>query len=276
MPNLKNILTIAACATALGTATMAEAAEPQGPGIDALAQLRKGRPAPSAVQNRFFLKSNRFELAPMLGFVPNNPFAQRFVGGVGAGYHFTETLSVQGLFAYSPDLGTNDLKGLTKTLINIAASSGDRDFRQPLDKVTLQFAASAVWAPLYGKINLIGETVINFDLYFVAGITMNSKTNYYACESPLEAGEVSLDPTDCDAAVEDVVRVGPNAGLGFNFFLSQSVAFKLDGRMNFYVDRAPSYDPTQESDERRLYNNFVVSGGVSVFFPKMKERIYDF
>lgn len=276
MPHPKNLLTVALGALALGSATVADAAGPKGPGIEALEQFREGRPAPSAVQNRFFLKSNRFELSPMLGYVPNNPFAQRFVGGVGAGYHFSETFAVQGLFTYSPDLGVNDLKGLTETLIRIASSSGDRDFRQPLDKVTLQFAAAAVWAPLYGKINLIGETVLNFDLYFVGGVTMNSKTNYFACESSSEPGTVTLDAQECNAAVETEVKVGPNVGLGFNFFLTQSVAFKLDGRMNFYVDNAPSYDINEQNPDQRLYNNFVVSGGVSVFFPKMQERIYDF
>lgn len=270
MPHLKTLLAVALGAAALGTASVADAAGPEGPGIDALERFRKGRPAPSPVQNRFFTKGNRFELSPMLGYVPNNPFAQRFVGGVGMGYHFNESLAVQGLFSYSPDLGTSDLKGLTETLIRIAASSGDRGFQQPLDKVTLAFGANVVWAPLYGKINLIGETVLNFDLYFVLGATMNSKSNYFARESSSEPGTVELEELGTE------VKIGPTGGFGFNFFLNQSVAFKLDGRLNFYVDNAPQYDPDVVPDENRLYNNFVVSGGVSVFFPKMQERIYDF
>jgi len=270
MPHLKTLLLAGLSAAALSTATAADAAGPEGPGIEALEQFRKGRPAPPSVQNRFFLKSNRFELSPMLGYVPNNPFAQRFVGGVGAGYHFSESFALQGLFTYSPDLGVSDLKGLTETLIRIASSSGDSSFQQPLDKVTLSFSAAAVWAPLYGKINLIGETVLNFDLYFVGGVAMNSKSNYFARESESEPGTVELIERDTE------VKVGPQVGLGFNFFLNQSVAFKIDGRMNFYVDNAPQYSQDDEVTESRLYNNFVVAGGVSVFFPKMQERIYDF
>lgn len=269
MSSLKHFLTVIAGVLALATVNVAEAA-PQGPGIDALEQFRRGRPAPSSVQNRFFLKSKRFELAPTLGVVPNNPFARRYVGGVTVGYHFSEALAVQGVFSYSPDLGVGDLKGLTSTLINIAAGTGNRTFQQPLDKVTVAFAASAVWAPLYGKINLIGERVLNFDLYFAGGITMNSKKNFYAKEDSQNPGNVILDPRNTE------VKVGPNVGLGFNFFLSQSVAFKLDGRMHFYVDNAPQYDEAVAVDENRLYNNFVVAGGVAVFFPKMEDRIYDF
>jgi outer membrane beta-barrel protein len=270
MAYLKPLFTAALGLAALCAPAVADAAGPEGPGIDAIELFRSGRPARSPVQNRFFLKKNRFELSPMLGYVPNNPFAQRFVGGVGMGYHFTEAFAVQGLITYSPDLGTSDLKGLTTTLIRIAASSGDRNFQQPLDKITLAFSAAMVWAPLYGKINLLGEQVLNFDLYFVLGAGMNSKTNYYAREDTVAEGEVALDK------VGTGVTVGPNAGVGFNFFLSQSVALKLDGRMNFYVAEKPQYDQDAPSEGNRLYNNFVVAGGVSVFFPKMQERVYDF
>ena len=270
MAYLKPLFTAALGLAALCAAPSAHAAGPDGPGIDAIELFRKGRPARSPVQNRFFLKKNRFELSPMLGYVPNNPFAQRFVGGVGMGYHFTESFAVQGLITYSPDLGTSDLKGLTTTLIRIATSSGDRGFQQPLDKITLAFSANAVWSPLYGKINLLGEKVLNFDLYFVLGVGMNSKTNYFARESDLEEGTVQLDKLGTD------VTVGPNAGAGFNFFLSQSVALKLDGRMNFYVAKGPQYDLDEPAPGNRLYNNFVVAGGVSLFFPKMQERVYDF
>ena len=268
MAKLKTLLTATAGALALSAAPAAHAAGPEGPGIDALEILRDGRPAPSPVQNRFFVKQNRFELSPTIGFVPNNPFAQRFVGGVGLAYHLREWVAIQGQFAYSPDLGVADLKGLTTTLIRIASNSGDRNFQQPLDKVTLAFAASAVFSPLYGKINILGETVLNFDLYFMAGLSMNSKTNYFAREAA--DGSVELVPDDSE------VKFGPNVGLGFNFYVNQSVAIKLDGRMNFYVDNAPQYEQDEPPTENRVYNNFVVGAGVSVFFPKMQERVYDF
>lgn len=274
MATLKPLLTATAGLLALGAPQLAHAAGPEGPGIEAVDLFRNGRPSRASVDNRFFLKKNRFELSPMLGYVPNNPFAQRFVGSVGMAYHFSEVFSVQGLVSYSPDLGTSDLKGLTSTLIQIASDGGDRGFQQPLDKVTLAFSANAVWAPLYGKINLVGETVLNFDLYFVGGFGMNSKTNYFAFENPDATS--SSDFVALDDSPGSEVVVGPNVGMGFNFFLNQSVAFKLDGRMNFYVDNKPQYASDEPSDGNQLYNNIVVSGGVSIFFPKMQERIYDF
>ena len=76
----------------------------------ALKELREGRQEYDKVQNRFFLKEGRFELAPILGYVPNNPMVRRYTGGILGAYHFSETLSAEGAFIYSPDRDTADLK----------------------------------------------------------------------------------------------------------------------------------------------------------------------
>jgi outer membrane beta-barrel protein len=251
-------------------------AAPKGPGIDAIKQFRQGKPKLPVVQNRFFVKANRFELSPMFGYVPNNPFAQRFVGGIGFTYHFTENIAAQGMFTYSPDLGVQDLKGLTKTLLNIARTgSGGETFQQPLDKVTLSFSANVVWSPLYGKLNLIGETVVNFDFYFVAGFGLNVRTLYAATHEGVdEAGQIVIGLDNRGAKPSP----GPVVGTGMNFFLNQTMTFKLDARFNFYVGDKPQYQSgpcdRDECQGKRLYNNFILGTGVSFFFPKMKRRSY--
>lgn len=245
-------------------------AAPKGPGIEAIKQFRDGQAKIPVVQNRFFVKSNRFELAPVFGYVPNNPFARRFVGGIGFSYHFTEQISAQGFLSYSPDLGEADLKGLTKTLIRIARTgTGNSQFEQPLDKVTLSFAAVAVWTPLYGKINLIGEKVVNFDFYFVGGVALNVRTLYAAQydDSGAEPG-VNLEKKGVNPGP------GPVIGTGANFFINQTMALKLDARFNFYVGDKPQYDPDDPVEGQRFYNNFVLAAGVSFFFPKMNRRAY--
>ncbi len=244
------------------------------PGIEAITQFRQGKSEHNVVMNRFFLKSDRFEITPQLGYVPNNPFAQRFVGSVLVGYHISETFGAEAQLGYSPDLGEGDLKGLLKTLVQIAHTGTDAArFQQPLDKVTLSAAFGARWAPLYGKINLIGETVLNFDVYGVAGLAMLSKVNYYA-----EYDADSQDPGDIVNLLDqgNEVKVGPHLGLGLNFFINQSVALKLDARFSLYVDNAPQYDPDDQVTESRLYSNFVTSAGLAFFFPKMQARVYDY
>lgn len=269
--------------TALTALTSATPALAGSPGLDAIKEFRSTTPPhPSAIENRFFLKEDRFEISPAFGYVPNNPFARRFVGGVTAAFHFSEELAVDGTFSYSPDLGDGDLKGLTKTLVQIAQTgSGDHEFQQPLDKVTISAAFAARWAPIYGKINLVGETVLNFDVYGVAGLGMISKVNYYACAPGGPNDDVC--PGDPEAIVVsrpqgNEVKVTPVIGIGMNVFLTQSLALKLDVRDAFFVDNLPDYEPNDDNPitQQRMYSNLVTSVGVAMFFPNMKPRIYNF
>ncbi len=245
------------------------------PARTALSELNDSKKHHQAIANRFFLKEGRFELAPVLGYVPNNPMAKRYVGGVLAAYHFSEQFAAEGAILYSPDLGNNDLKGLTHTLVNIAhEGSGEVQFQQPIDKMSLGATFAARWAPVYGKINLIGERVLNFDFYGTAGLGLLSVNKYYAVYD--EAAAVGGAPPTSLTPVGTKAAVPVNLGIGFDFFLSSSLALKFDVRNYLYVDKKPQYDANKEVTESRLYNNLVASVGVSVFFPKMKPRIYNF
>jgi len=238
----------------------------------ALDELNEGVKPYNVVQNRFFLKANRFEVAPVLGYVPNNPMVKRYVGGLLAGYHFSETLAAEGAIMYAPDLKQNDLKDLTNTLVRIAAEGKSVEFQQPLDKMTLGATFAARWAPVYGKINLIGERVLNFDFYLVGGLGMLSVSKYYATYDSDTGGTVVSNQPEKKAVVP------VNLGFGMNFFANGSMAVKLDARSYLYADKKPDYDPTPGTQvtESRLYNAFVASVGVSVFFPKMQARQFQF
>ena len=256
----------------VGLATASPAAEAGAkPATDAMDELNNGRPKYNVVQNRFFLKENRIELSPVVGYVPNNPFAKRYVGGLLGAYHFSETLAAEAAFMYSPDLGTGDLKGLTTTLVSIAHEGTDQGFQQPIEKMILGATFAARWAPVYGKINLLGERVLNFDLYGVAGLGLLSINEYYATYT--EEGGV---PSASLGTAIKKNKVPVNLGVGMDFFVSSSVAVKIDARSYLYLDKKPQYDPDVAVEESRLYNNFIASAGVSVFFPKMKPRQYDF
>ena len=153
-------------ASLLGALAIPSAHAADTPGAEALADFRGEKPSPRAIENRFFLKEGRFEIAPHLGYVPNNPFAVRYVGGAFLAYHFGEQFSVAAHFGFSPDLGEGDLKGLVGVLLSRAhdaSSASATQFQQPLDKVGLTAEFGVNYAPIYGKINLVGETVLNFD-----------------------------------------------------------------------------------------------------------------
>lgn len=266
---------LVACALALAFATPAHA---ESPAEEALQALDVGPADKDVVQNRFFLKEGRFEVAPVLGVVPNNPMVSRYVGGVLLGYHFSESFSAGAQLLMSPDRGVNDLKDLSITLVQIAHNGANGlDFQQPLDKMLLGATFSANWAPVYGKINLVGATVLNFDIYGSGGLGLLTLRHYYAQydESLVDSGET---PVTLNQAKNDVT-VALNLGLGTDIFLTQTVALKLDARSYLYLGDKPDYnpDPDVASDTGlRLYNNFIASAGVSMYFPKMQPRITDF
>jgi len=269
---------IVAVAGLLGS-SMGSSVVQAAPADQAIEIFRNGPEHKDVVQNRFFLKTGRFELAPMGGMVPNNPMVKRYVGGLQLAYHFSETFAAGGQLLYSPDLGVNDLKGLTTTLVQIASGSTDSggfEFQQPIDKLILGATFSAQWAPVYGKINILGETILNFDLYGEAGLGMLSIQKAYA-----RYDRNALDQTGLPVSIdkyENAVRVPVSLGMGINIFLNQSMAFKLDARSLMYVDLAPDYTPGdgKPSDSRQLYSAFAVTTGLGFYFPKMKPRLSDF
>jgi outer membrane beta-barrel protein len=243
------------------------------PGPSALTEHRDGKKPDNVVQNRFFTKSGRFEITPILGYVPNNPMVKRYIGGLLGAYHLSEEFAVEGAFLYAPDMGQADLKDLTHTLVGIAEEgTGDAGFRQPFDKMNMGASFAARWAPFYGKINLIGETVLNFDMYGTLGLGMLSLSSYYAQYDE----DIPEEPKTNIVLIERKVVLTPNVGLGLNFFATSAVSIKIDGRSYFYVGEKPQYDPDTPVEESRLYNNFVASLGVSIFIPRMKARMFNF
>lgn len=243
------------------------------PGLEALEAFRHGRPRMNPVQNRFFLKGRRFEISPMVGTAPNNPFASRFNISLGFGYHFSEVLALAGMFSFAPDLGKNDVKPLAPILLQRATSD---DFQQPLDKVTFSGALGVEWAPVYGKINILGEVIANFDFYGFLGLGMVVQQEYAAVKNPNYVdGAPTTEYFDLVKGPSEV-RVAPTIGVGGHFFITQLVALRLDGRFLLYPDDKPQYDPNTPVEGMRLVTLFNASVGVSFFIPKMKPRLYDF
>lgn len=285
-PKRRKIASLAAVLTLSLAAVLTPspaAASTGHPSKDALQELQGKTTPKNVIQNRFFLKQNRFEVAPMVGYVPNNAFVTSPTTGAFLAYHFNESIAAEGAFIYAPNTGDAGIKNLTHTLIAIAyEGNNDTGFQQPLDRVQLGAIFDARWSPVYGKINLIGEGVLNFDWYGTAGLGLLMVTKDAATvNQEWVQGIEGADPATSGVGAETNPNVALNLGIGFDFFLSQAVALKLDTRSLLYVAEEADYgnvlaDGTPEPLENRLYNTFVTSVGVSIFVPKMKPRIYNF
>ncbi|MFZ5477144.1 MAG: outer membrane beta-barrel domain-containing protein [Myxococcota bacterium] len=276
------------CATlgllaALATPAPAEAAT--SPAKQALAEFYGSKSEKNVIQNKFFLKANRFEIAPSFGYIPNNAFVSNYYGGALLAYHFSETFAAEGAFLYAPNSGESGVKNLTKTLVAIAYESNNQTtFRQPLDRLQLGAIFSARFAPVYGKINLIGEGVLNFDVYGTAGIGLLLVTKDYASvneEWKTQQDNPEISPVSVDPSAATVANPALNLGIGMDFFLTQSIALKIDARSALYIAEEPNYgnklpngDPAPL--ESQVYNTFMTTAGVSIYVPRMKPRMFNF
>lgn len=278
------LMTLALMGACLLAPASAEAKEANN-AVKALEEFNGKKTPPDPIRNRFFLKANRFEIAPSLGYVPNNSFADLYVGGAYLAYHFSESFSVEAAVMYSPNTGTTGVKNLTKTLLDIAYQ-GDPNtkFQQPIDRLQLAVPFSARWAPVYGKINLVGEGVVNFDVYGTGGIALLAISKDIATVSEAYRSGESPDPVQLETQPQVVFSPAVNLGAGLNFFLSSSIALKLDARTLIYVGEEADYivgdiDPStgqQQILDDEIQTVFITTGGISIFVPKMKPRLFNF
>ncbi len=200
------------------------------------------------LQRKSFLKLGRFEASPNIGFVTNDPFLNRYIGGARLGYHVTEIFAIELEAAYSPDLGEADWKPLTKQLVRENHVSPDISKLMLISNATFQFS------PIYGKVALRGNNIITFDIFgaFGMGITRT--------KDDLDALQAENDPI----AQKTEVQIQPttNFGGGARIIFNDTVAIRVDGRSLVYIE-------TVNSTTLEMKNNFILSGGVSFFFPQM-------
>jgi outer membrane beta-barrel protein len=212
------------------------------------AQTEQTKRVIKTLQRKNFLKLGRFEAMPSVGFVTNDPFLNRYIVGARLGYHVTEIFAIELEASYSPDLGEADWKPLTKQLVQENHVSPD------ISKLMLITNGTFQYSPIYGKVALRGNNIIAFDIYgaFGMGITRT--------KDDLDALQAEDDPI----AQKTEVQIQPttNFGGGARIIFNETVAVRLDGRSLVYIE-------TVNSTTLEMKNNFIVSGGVSFFFPQV-------
>jgi len=120
------------------------------------------------VSGNLFLKKGRHELSPMVALSLGDPFYSKYVAGAQYGYHLGETwmLGLNAGYAVSTPSGAvsrcnssgQDCRIPSKT--DLSRAPGDLGMIAGLD---------VSWAPLYGKISVLAQSVLHFDTYFLAG-----------------------------------------------------------------------------------------------------------
>lgn len=185
-----------------------------------------------AVTGRVFGKAGRLEIAPQFGLTLNDPFYQHFTGGVAVGFHILEELSI-----------SVSGEGYLSVETTPAVSGGPRPTRNRPNRPTYAARADITWAPIYGKLSLMAESVLHFDTYLSAS-----------------AGVVGPLRTDPEFAW--------GGALGQHYFINEWLALRLEVRVQFWeMAKQPNRDPTRTLQ-------VLVGGtvGLSFFLPSDFER----
>lgn len=185
-----------------------------------------------SVQRKVFLKKQRLEVFPFFGLDLNDPFYQHLLLGGSLSYHLVDSLAIEarGGFVFA-SIRQGSVKIVRQeigaVLENVPALKGHADL-------------DVTWAPLYGKISLLGEGILHFDTYLTGG--------------------PGIFITD--------IGVAPavNIGIGQRYFITRWLDFRLELRNYLYVETR---------NEHSSVNNLLVLGFMlSGFFPTSFE--YEF
>jgi len=120
-----------------------------------------------SVQRKVYLKKNRFELAPSIFYVVNDPYFTKFGASVRGSWFLADTLAISARGSLYQVSGNDDVRIAKRT------------FQSRIFYSVPQWSAMAdvEWSPVYGKI-AIWNDILHFDGYLLGGVgVMNTETS---------------------------------------------------------------------------------------------------
>jgi outer membrane beta-barrel protein len=194
------------------------------------------------VSGHLFLMDGRFEISPSVGISLRDAFWQKVGFGAAFTYHFTETIGLSARATYNLSLISGSAQICDPgggcalptreelTTFNGATANVAYGYMSLLTSVDLQ------WAPLYGKIALFSENILNFNIYGLIG------------------------PTFLMYGPNNSFTVGGNIGIGFRFFINEWLCLRLELRDVLYYEEG--------ANARNSFRNQLMTEiGFSMFFP---------
>lgn len=188
-----------------------------------------------AVLNRHVVTEKHFEFGFGGGIEMNEPYYNDYMLNAQATYNYSDTsaINVQGLFWMDglSDYG-EQLKAGSPGPVNSFPSFDASKAPHPVWGLFANYQFIAY----YGKISITKQTVMNLNLFGLAGL-----------------GYINMD---------QISTVGLNLGVGQNFFISQSVAIRADLRWVIFQGPnatsrplTPTDNPSASSFENRIFYN---------------------
>ncbi|WP_338867419.1 outer membrane beta-barrel domain-containing protein [Myxococcus stipitatus] len=201
------------------------------------------------VSGHVFLKKGRFEFSPSATLSLRDAFFTKYIFGGTLTYHPVETVgvSLRAGYALNAVSGAAQICEFSDDSTRGCASPklAELDGNAP-GQIKMMGGVDVQWAPIYGKLSLLAETFVHFDLYGVVG-----------------ASAVQYRGPDLDDATQKLAKnyltPGGNVGVGMRFFFNRWVTLRTEVRDLIYVEKG--------RNENFLRNQLLFELGVSFFFP---------
>ena len=188
---------------------------------------------PTVVQNRFFTKKLRAEAGASFGSLINESYSQTQSVGGRLGLFLSETVGLEYNFSKFISKDSADLISLRTQ--EICISQECRSIEPSFIRLKKMHQGQAIWAPVYGKINLLDSMIIYSDLTFGAGIAFVETS---------QGGKWAFTP-----------------GIGQRFYFSKSMSLRIDVT-DVLLKESSSAGAVRRENWR---HNWAAQAGLSVF-----------
>lgn len=242
--SLRQLLLVLALlpAAALAQKSEEEAGDVSEADKDAAGPLRE-RVRP--VSGHQFLMKGRFEMSPGIGLSVKDAFFTKYTPTLALTYHFTEAIAVGLRGGYSISVVSGAAQICT------TETSGGRGCRPPTQteltsnqaygQNSVNAGLELQWSPIYGKLGLVAEKFLEFNMY------------------------LGLGPTFLMYGPSSSATVGGNIGVGGRFFINKFLCVRLELRDLIYNESfAATAEVLQKSS---LRNQLMGELGLSIFLP---------
>ena len=192
-----------------------------------------------AVQRKGFLKRGRLELGVDLPGTVNDAFYEKIGVGGKLAYNFEDSFALAVRGAYYWQLRSSHVREGQVAFSSQVLTS----------QIYRQAMLDGVWSPVYGKVAWLGQRIVHFDMYLLAGLgAVWSATS--------------------DAPRSEGPHVAADAGAGIRFYPRSWLALDAGFIATLYPDQPVTSSPST------LQKVFAAHVGFAIFFPTSFEYVY--
>lgn len=194
------------------------------------------------VRGELSWRTDRHQITPTFGVSINEEYRHSLSAGLTYRYYFANWIGV-GIDFMASYYGFDT--GLTEQIDSQLSRPG-ANARPSTSTPGILVGAGVTFIPLYGKMMWFGSLPVAYDLQIIVG-----------------AGYAT---TNGDGRIEDGGSFSPMVGIGARLFFNEWIGLEL-GVRDYIIEMAKSAPASVVSPDKSWEQNFMVTIGVSFFFP---------